>query len=119
MESFNNDIVQGNIAAASDRALLKMIGSFLKEARVKQNKTQQEVADAAGIFRTTVVKIENGSGGTMLSFIQIMRAIDQLYIFKNFEIPDRVSPLQLAKMMQHKKQRGGYLKKPGAGSKIK
>ena len=70
----------------SDPALLELLGKFIKQTRLQQNKTQQQVATSAGVNRSTVVQIENGGGGTMLSFIQVLRALEQLELFQNFEI---------------------------------
>jgi transcriptional regulator with XRE-family HTH domain len=72
--------------AMSDPALLELLGKFIKQTRLQQNKTQQQVATSAGVNRSTVVQIENGGGGTMLSFIQVLRALEQLELFQNFEI---------------------------------
>ena len=96
--------------AMSDPALLEQMGEFLKQTRLQQNKTQQQVATAAGINRSTIVQIEKGGGGTLLSFIQILRALEQLQIFEHFEIKQQFSPLQLAKLEQNKRQRASAKK---------
>ena len=43
----------------SDKGVLNLIGQFIQETRLQQNKTQQQVADSAGINRSTVGQIEN------------------------------------------------------------
>ena len=93
------------IQAFTDTAIMERIGSYIKAKRLQLNQTQQQTADAAGVDRTTLLKMENGSGGNMLSFIQVMRAIGELELFKNFEVREKVSPLLLAKMMRQQKQR--------------
>ncbi len=94
-----------NINANSDKAILELIGGWLKETRLRQNKTQQELSDAAGINRSTLIQMESGGGGGMLTFVQIMRALNQLHVFKNFELSDQISPLLLAKMQRKRRQR--------------
>jgi transcriptional regulator with XRE-family HTH domain len=95
-----------NWYAMSDPALLDQLGHFVQQTRLRQNKTQQQIADAAGINRSTMVQVENGGGGTLLSFIQILRALGQLHLFDHFVItPSQSSPLQLAKAEQQKRQR--------------
>lgn len=96
--------------AMSDPSMLEQLGEFVKQTRLQQNKTQQQVATAAGINRSTMVQVEKGGGGTMLSFIQILRALEQLQIFEHFEIKQQFSPLQLAKLEQHKRQRASTKK---------
>ena len=94
-----------NIYETSDKALLALIGKFIQTTRIQHNKTQRQTADAAGINRSTVVQIENGRGGTMLSLIQILRVLQQLHILKEFETEETVSPLLLAKLEQQKRKR--------------
>jgi transcriptional regulator with XRE-family HTH domain len=96
--------------AMSDLALLELLGKFIQQTRLQQNKTQQQVATAAGINRSTIVKIEKGESGTMLSFIQILRALGQLQLLEHFEIKQQISPLQLAKLEQQKRQRASTKK---------
>ena len=96
--------------AMSDPAILEQLGEFVKQTRLQQNKTQQQVAIAAGINRSTMVQIEKGAGGTLISFIQVLRALEQLQIFEHFEIKQQFSPLQLAKLEQNKRQRASAKK---------
>lgn len=96
--------------AMSDKALLALLGEFLKENRLQQNKTQQQVAVASGIARSTLVQIENGGGGTLLSFIEIMRTLEQLHLFSNFQVKKQISPLELARLEQTKRQRASRKK---------
>ncbi len=91
--------------ALSDPAILELLGKFIQQIRLQQNKTQQQVATAAGINRSTVVQIENGGGGTLMSFVLILRALEQLQLLDHFEVKQQISPLQLAKLEQKKRQR--------------
>ncbi len=91
--------------AMSDPALLEVLGNFIQQTRLLQNKTQDQVAKIAGINRSTVLQIENGKGGTLISYIQILRALEQLQILENFEINQSISPLLLAKLEQKKRKR--------------
>lgn len=43
----------------SSPAILAIIGSRIKETRIKQSKTQAELAVAAGVAPLTVANIEN------------------------------------------------------------
>lgn len=96
--------------AMSDPAILEVLGYFIQQTRLQQNKTQQQVAAAAGINRSTIVQIENGGGGTLLSFIQILRALEQLHVLQSFEVKQQLSPLQLAKIDHKKRQRASNKK---------
>ncbi|MCO5936476.1 helix-turn-helix domain-containing protein [Mucilaginibacter sp. RB4R14] len=89
----------------SDKGVLNLIGQFIQETRLQQNKTQQQVADSAGINRSTVGQIEKGNGGTLLSLLQILRVLEQLPVLQSFKTEQKISPLQLAKLEQQKRQR--------------
>jgi transcriptional regulator with XRE-family HTH domain len=89
----------------SDRATLEMMGTYLQKTRLGQNKTQQTIADAAGINRSTLVQLEQGKGGTLLTFIQVVRALGQLHQFSNFEYRQELSPLLLAEMERKQRYR--------------
>ena len=71
----------------SDKQILVKLGGFIKTTRLQQNKTQQQIAEIAGVNRSTIVQIENGSGSTMLSFIQVLRALEELHQFKSKKPP--------------------------------
>ena len=83
--------------ALSDPAILQTLGEYVHHNRLEQNKTQHEIAMAAGVNRSTLVQVEKGKGGTLLSLIQIIRALGKLDIFESFEAVEQFSPLQLAK----------------------
>ena len=89
----------------SNSALLELIGLYIKDSRLKQNKTQQQVAESAGVNRSTIVLLEKGSGGTLSSLIQVLRALQQLHILEIFKVEQILSPLQLAKLEKNKRQR--------------
>ena len=89
----------------TDKAILIELGDFVKNTRLAQNKTQQQLSVLAGVNRSTIVQIENGSGSTMLSFIQVLRALEQLDLFESFHIKPIISPLLLAKQEIEKRKR--------------
>lgn len=95
----------------SDSVILEILGEFMKETRLQQNKTQQELATASGIDRFTIARIENGKGGTLKSFIQMMRSLEQLHHFQNFQVQRQISPLELTKLEQRKRHRARSKKK--------
>lgn len=89
----------------SDVAIVKQIGSYIKHVRLQQNKTQAQLAETAGLNRWTISKIENGESVTLMSLIQILRALDNLYVLKAFEFSDQISPLEYAKLKKQQKKR--------------
>jgi transcriptional regulator with XRE-family HTH domain len=97
--------MNNNEATNTDTGILTQIGIFVKEMRISQNKTQQQLADACGINRSTYIQIENGKGSSMLHFVQVLRALNALHLLNIFETQTQISPIALAKMQQKKRQR--------------
>lgn len=96
----------------SDNAIITAIGSFIKVKRLEQNRSQNNVAESAGINRSTLSQIENGEAFSLASLIQVLRALDQLELLKIFEIQQELSPLELAKLATRKKQRASGKNNP-------
>jgi transcriptional regulator with XRE-family HTH domain len=99
------DISSNNWVAMSDGALVETIGAFVKHHRLAQNKTQQQLATEAGLNRSTVTQIEKGEKITLQSLLQVLRVLDLLYVMEVFKLQEQLSPLQLAKLDQNKRQR--------------
>ena len=91
--------------AMSDLALSQTIGAFVKHHRLKQNKTQEEIAQAANISRSTLSLLEKGGAVTLPTLLQVLRVLDLLYVLNSFTIQEQISPLQLAKQEKQKRQR--------------
>jgi len=89
----------------SDVAIVKQLGSYIKQMRLQQNNTQAQLAGMAGLNRWTISKIENGESVTLASLIQILRALDRLFVLNAFEVPDEISPLEYAKLKKRQKER--------------
>jgi len=94
-----------NWKALTDDAIIQEIGSFVKHHRLQQNQTQANIASQAGLNRWTISQFENGEAISLQSLIQILRALDLLYIFDSFKIEKQLSPLQLAKLEHQQRKR--------------
>lgn len=89
----------------SDQALAARIGEFVKHHRLEQNKTQEALAHAAGISRSTLSLLENGESVTLATLIQVLRVLDQLQIMDAFVVQKSISPLALAKAEKEQRKR--------------
>jgi len=89
----------------SDKSIISSIGLYIKHQRLVQNKTQAKIAEIAGINRWTMSKIENGEAISLVSLIQILRALNLLSVLDNFKVETQLSPLELAKLERKKRQR--------------
>lgn len=99
------DISYKNWLSMSDDALAKQIGAFIKYQRIEQNKTQDIVAEAAGISRSTLSLLERGEIVTLATLIQVLRVLDQLQVMDAFEFKQSLSPMALAKAEKEKRKR--------------
>lgn len=89
----------------TDVAIVEQIGRFIKHIRLDKNITQAQLAQAAGLNRWTISQIENGESVTLTSLIQILRALDILYVLNDFEVVETISPLAYAKFKKEQRQR--------------
>jgi len=89
----------------SDKALIGQIGAFVRHQRMEQNKTQDALARAANISRSTLSLLERGETVTLTTLIQVLRVLDQLQVMDAFVIEQRISPLALARLQKEKRQR--------------
>jgi transcriptional regulator with XRE-family HTH domain len=94
-----------NWLSMSDNVLSQQIGAFIKHQRMEQNKTQDLVASAAGISRSTLSLLERGETVTLSTLIQVLRVLDQLQVMEVFEVQQSISPMALAKAEKEKRKR--------------
>ena len=94
-----------NWSQLSDLEILREIGSFLKSVRVKQNKTQAQLAEMAGLNRWTISQLEKGEAISLSSLIPILRSLDSLHLLSEFSLEEEISPLEYAKLKKPQRQR--------------
>ncbi|WP_461634189.1 helix-turn-helix domain-containing protein [Labilibaculum euxinus] len=94
-----------NWVSMSDKAIISTIGRYVKQQRLLQNKTQAKIAETAGVNRWTVSQLEKGEAVSLISLLQILRALDLLHVLDNFKLETKLSPLELAKLDKQKRQR--------------
>ena len=87
---------QKNWFAMSDKALTRHIGEFVKHHRLQRNKTQGEIANNAGISRSTLSLLERGETVTLGTLIRVLRVLDQLRVMEAFSVYVQPSPLLLS-----------------------
>ena len=93
------------IYGMSDIAIIKELGRRVKRKRLDVNMTQQEVAELAGIDRTTMSDLERGKLFGILTLIKVLRALQALETIDSFLPDPGISPLQLARMRGRERQR--------------
>jgi transcriptional regulator with XRE-family HTH domain len=101
-----NDISVMDYNQLSDMAILQRIGAFVKHHRMDQNKSQDQLATAAGISRSTLSLLERGEKVNLITLIQVLRVLDQLAWLASFEVKQTISPIEYLKAQKkHERQR--------------
>lgn len=89
-----------NYRDLSDLAILKMIGVFIKKKRMALNKTQGQLAEEAGMSRSTLSLLERGEKVQLLTLIQTLRILDELHLLEAFEVRQQISPIEYIKLQK-------------------
>lgn len=90
----------------TNSAIIAEIGKYIKHHRLRQNKTQKELATDSGIKRETIARIENGSHFTIMTFIQLVKYLNILEEVRNmFKVPKYISPSIYMKMQKKQARR--------------
>lgn len=100
----------------SDKALLDHIGKFIQSHRLNQNKSQDQVAEDAGISRSTLSLLERGEKVRIDTLLQVLRVLDLLYVMDAFKVNTQISPLAYAKL-QKKERKQASPKKTNSKNK--
>ncbi|MFT5770766.1 MAG: transcriptional regulator with XRE-family HTH domain [Algoriphagus sp.] len=95
-----NDISVMDYNQLSDMAILQRIGAFVKHHRMDQNKSQDQLATAAGISRSTLSLLERGEKVNLITLIQVLRVLDQLAWLAEFEVSKTISPIEYLKLQK-------------------
>lgn len=104
--------------SASDRACIAELGAFIRQHRLEQNRTQEQLSRQAGINRTTLLDLEKGNRMNLITFIQLLRALNLLHLLDVFKIIPRLSPIQLAEMEMKKRKRASKTKRSTKKDKL-
>ena len=100
-----NDNSYTNWESMSDKTLIETIGGFVKHHRLNQNQSQNKVAIAAGVSRSTLSLLERGEKISLSSLIKVLRVLDLLHIMNVFTISNEISPIEYAKLQKNKRKR--------------
>jgi transcriptional regulator with XRE-family HTH domain len=98
-----------NWYAMSDPAIINELGRQLKTLRLQKNITQEEMAQKTGLNRITIGETEKGRPPSLLTFIQLLRALDKLDLLNEFMSAPAISPIQMAKLQTKTRKRASSI----------
>ena len=99
--------------AATDQAVLEELGKRLRQRRLDSNLSQAEVAERAGLDRTTSGQLERDGRASLLTMVQVLRALGALDELDAFLPPLGPSPLELARRQGRQRQRASHPRRTG------
>ncbi|MBR5077070.1 MAG: helix-turn-helix domain-containing protein [Bacteroidales bacterium] len=89
-----------DIYMLSDAAILRKVGNRLRSVRLKQNITQQALAEEAGVSLSSVKKIEKGEIGSFDSLLRVLRTLGVLDVLQPLTEEEKLSPNEYYRLMQ-------------------
>lgn len=99
------------VKPATDAAVLTEIGRRLARVRLEKNLTQVQLAEQAGVSKSTVQRLESGDVSPQLSgFIRVCRVLDLMERL-DLVVPEPVpSPVEQLKLGGKRRQRASKAK---------
>jgi transcriptional regulator with XRE-family HTH domain len=91
----------------SDKAVLDELGARLARTRLEQNVSQEQLATAAGVSKSTVERIETGREVKLTSLVRILRALGRLELLDRLLPEPLPSPIERARLQGRRRQRAG------------
>lgn len=83
-----------------DEEILKKIGVKLKEVRLEANMKQKELSERSGLSMFSISQIETGHNTSLLSLIQLLKALNRMDLLEPFLKEREVDPELLARFVQ-------------------
>ena len=106
------------VKTLTDEAILRELGSRLAAARLDRNLTQIQLAEEAGVSKSTLQRLESGEVATQLSgFLRVCRVLDLLERFEALLPEPALSPIAQLKKQGRRRQRAKRSKESSAMAK--
>ncbi|MBQ7691152.1 MAG: helix-turn-helix domain-containing protein [Muribaculaceae bacterium] len=83
-----------------DGVIQSRIGSHLKGARLRQNITQQSLADSSGVSVSSLKKIEKGKIASFDSLLRVLRTLGKLDVLQALVDEEPLSPSEYYEIVQ-------------------
>lgn len=103
----------------TDAAIQCRLGENLKGVRLKQNITQQRLAEEAGVSLSTLKKVEKGEIGSFDAFLRILRTLGRLDVLGPLVEEPQLSPNEYYELIHkagvHRRKRAAGVRAAGKG----
>ena len=88
-----------DIYMLSDMIICERIGGRMRQVRLKQNITQQSLAEATGVSLSSLKKIEKGEICSCDSLLRVMRTLGKLDVLQPLVEEEQMSPSEYYELM--------------------
>lgn len=92
-----------NVYMLSDAEITNKISAKIKELRLKQNISRQDMAISSGVSVSSIARMEDGEIKSFESFLRIIRSLGRMEIFMPMLQEEEISPNEYYKMVQSAK----------------
>ncbi|MBO4333450.1 MAG: helix-turn-helix domain-containing protein [Paludibacteraceae bacterium] len=89
-----------NIYMLSDTEITNKISAKLKELRLKQNISRQDLAMSSGVSLSSIVRMEDGDIKSFDSFLRILRMLGKIDVILPLVEDEQISPNEYFKMVE-------------------
>ncbi|MBQ4200800.1 MAG: helix-turn-helix domain-containing protein [Bacteroidales bacterium] len=89
-----------DVYTLADEVIQRKIGERLKAVRLKQNITQQALAEESVVSLSSVKKIEKGKIGSFDSLLRVLRTLGKLDVLLPLVEEEQLSPSEYYELMQ-------------------
>lgn len=84
----------------TDKQLTALFGTKIKQWRIERNLSQKELSERSGVSLFTISNIEKGNSCSLLTLLQILRALEKLELLNDFFTEAPISPVSYAKFLE-------------------
>lgn len=83
-----------------DAEIIRMISAKLKELRLAQNISRQDISVSSGVSVSSIVRMEEGEIKSFESLLRVMRMLGKLDVFNSLLQEEEISPNEYFKLVQ-------------------
>ena len=87
----------------SDAEIINRISAKIKELRLKQNISRQDMASTSDVSESSIARMEDGEIKSFESFLRIIRSLGKMELFMPLLQEEEISPNEYYKMVQSAK----------------
>ncbi|MCF0179200.1 MAG: helix-turn-helix domain-containing protein [Bacteroidales bacterium] len=92
-----------NINMLSDAEITKKISAKLKELRLKQNISRQDMSASSGVSMSSIVRMEDGEIKSFESFLRILRTLGKIDVLLPLVEEEEISPNEYFRLVHSAK----------------